>query len=222
MQEPAPCSNVCSPVIGSFETRRALSAHCGKRSWFLSQEAVAAATSRLTVSCLRSHRARRRQIHVDDADTNDGAIVAEALDVTSHRSCTHRRERARLRDAGCDRLGFSSNLYVSGALVYWVNPSHGVSIQVGASGALLGRTAPRTVERPARNGLQSASVASAGFFRFRSADASSRLRVCSAFWAGESPVRVAFSRSRCSRLSRRRSFAACFSAEHVFPSWSES
>jgi len=51
------------------------------------------------------------------------------------------------------------------------------------------------------------------FFAFRSADASSRLRACSAFCAGESPERVAFSRSRCSRLSRRLSFAACFSAK---------
>ena len=51
------------------------------------------------------------------------------------------------------------------------------------------------------------------FFSFRSADASLRLRVCSAFWAGESPVRVAFSRSRSSRFSRRRSFAVCLSAK---------
>src|SRR3954470_23123435 len=57
-----------------------------------------------------------------------------------------------------------------------------------------------------------------GFFALRSADASSRLRACSPFCAGESPVRVAFSRSRCSRLSRRRSFAACLSAKESSPS----
>jgi hypothetical protein len=75
-------------------------------------------------------------------------------------------------------------------------------------------TAPAgpAVQKP-REGLQSASPPPLRFFRSRSADASLRLRVCSAFWAGESPVRVAFSRSRCSRLSRRRSFAACLSAK---------
>ncbi len=74
------------------------------------------------------------------------------------------------------------------------------------------RLAPGAPSKANEKGLQSASPPPLRFFRSRSADASVRLRVCSAFWAGESPVRVAFSRSRCSRLSRRRSFAACLSA----------
>jgi hypothetical protein len=71
----------------------------------------------------------------------------------------------------------------------------------------------RRPKPPREDGLQAASPRPPRFFGSRSADASLRLRVCSAFWAGDSPVRVAFSRSRCSRLSRRRSFAACLSAK---------
>ena len=90
----------------------------------------------------------------------------------------------------------------------------GASTQVGAGCAILRWTARRAVRsRPRETDFKRRRRPSARFFRFRSADASLRLRVCSAFWAGESPVRVTFSRSRCSRLSRRRSFAACLSAK---------
>ena len=71
----------------------------------------------------------------------------------------------------------------------------------------------RAVHGAREDGRQPASPPPLRFFTFRSADASPRLRACSAFCAGESPERVAFSRSRCSRLSRRRSFAACLSAK---------